>query len=136
GLQHHALTAAERPVINRLMPVVCERSQVVDPRINRSTGPAAPDDAVLERPVEEFRENRDDIEDHHLFKSRRPFGNSTSIRRAARSTFFTIDSAKGISVSSLPLPICRSCVPPPSTISVTSPIYSFSAPSPSLPWTA
>src|SRR5512144_1878954 len=37
-LEHHAITTAEWPIIHRLMPVVREPSQVVDPGFNGSAG--------------------------------------------------------------------------------------------------
>jgi hypothetical protein len=43
---------------------VGKRAQIVDSDVDESGFTGAADDAVIERPAEEFGENRDDIEAH------------------------------------------------------------------------
>src|SRR5260370_22098423 len=63
-LKQHALTAAERPVIHRAVPVVSERPQSMHPDVNNSRFSRPPHNAMLQRPAKKVRENRDDLELH------------------------------------------------------------------------
>src|SRR5258708_39536040 len=73
---------------------------------------------VLEMPREKLRENREHMERHDRFKSFRPSGNSTSIRRAAISIHTHIDRTNGINKSG---PTSSNPEAPPSFQPVTTP---------------
>ena len=64
GLHHHALAASKRPVIDGAMAVVREVAQIVNVCFDEPRFARTPDDAVIERPREEFRENCDDVKAH------------------------------------------------------------------------
>ena len=62
GLQQHSFSAAERPVIHGLMPVLRPVPQIVHANLDQ-TGFARPlNHTVIERPAEKLREDRQDVE--------------------------------------------------------------------------
>jgi hypothetical protein len=66
GLEDHAFAAAERPVVHRPMAIRSGIPQIVNSDTNESLFAAAPHYSEIERPLEEFREDRDDIEFEHV----------------------------------------------------------------------
>ncbi len=64
GLEHHALAAAKRAIVDGAMAVVSERAQVLHADVDEAgfAGPA--DDAVVERSRKKFREDGNDIKAH------------------------------------------------------------------------
>lgn len=86
GLEDHPFAAAKGPVVHRPMAIRGGIPQIVNSDTNESLFAAAPYYSEIKRPLEEFRENRDDVECKHgppryLFKSRRLSGKCTSILR-------------------------------------------------------
>ena len=61
-LENHSFAAAERPVVDRAMPIRGEIPQIVDSNFNEALFSAPPDDSKIERAFEELREDRDDVE--------------------------------------------------------------------------
>ena len=62
--QHHALAAAEGPVVDGAVPVVGKRAQIVHRYTHQSLGLGAAEDAVLEEAGEESGKDGDDVEAH------------------------------------------------------------------------
>src|SRR5215831_21211453 len=57
GLQHHPLAAAERAVVDHVMFIECERTQIVNGDLDDSLLSRAFDDPEIEGPREEFRKD-------------------------------------------------------------------------------
>jgi hypothetical protein len=64
-LQNHPLAAAERAVVNHVMFIECERTQIVYDDLNDPLLPRAFDNSKIERPREEFREDCQQVETHY-----------------------------------------------------------------------
>ena len=66
GLQHHALAAAERPVVHRAVPVMRKSAQIVDAHLDQSFGQRAAQDSILEDAGKEARKDSDNLKPHTL----------------------------------------------------------------------
>jgi hypothetical protein len=64
GFQQHPFSAAKRTVVYRVVAIVRECAQIVDGHVDKAGFSGATDDAVIERPAEEIRKDRDDVELH------------------------------------------------------------------------
>src|SRR5262245_50289010 len=64
-LQHHTLPAAERAVVNNVMFIECERTQIVYDDLDDSLLPRPPDDPEIERPRKELRKDGQQVETHN-----------------------------------------------------------------------
>src|SRR5205823_8902592 len=129
--QHHALAAAKRPVVDSAVTVFGERPQILNVRMNQCGLARPADNSVLKRACEKLRKNGDEIKSHSpflqylglstprpangiadcQFKSRKPSGSTTSMRRSRGSIFVQISTANGISSSPCEASTCRSGVP-------------------------
>ncbi len=96
GFEHHAFAAAEGPVVDGPVAVEGPVAQVVNADIQKPGVLAALHHAMRERSHEKLGEDRQHMEDHVRFKSFKPSGNSTAIRRAAGSISTQMERAKGI----------------------------------------
>ena len=65
GFQQHALTAPERPIIHSAMTIVSPVSQIVNTNIQSPSLLRFRHHAVIERPGEKLRKNRDDVKAHN-----------------------------------------------------------------------
>jgi hypothetical protein len=65
GLENHPFAAAEGPVVHRPMAIRGGIPQIVNSDPNESLFAAAPYYSEIKRPLEEFREDRDDVEFEH-----------------------------------------------------------------------
>jgi hypothetical protein len=63
-LQHHPVAAAERPIVDNVMFIVCERTKIVNHDLDYSLPPRALDDSVVEWTGEKLRKNRQDVKTH------------------------------------------------------------------------
>src|SRR6185369_9662786 len=97
AFEHHAFRAAKRPIVHGAMAIVRPVAQIVYLNVQQACVFAAFHHAMRKRPLEEFGEDREHMEDHGRFKSFSPSGNSTAIRLAAGSISTQMDLANGIS---------------------------------------
>jgi hypothetical protein len=69
-LEHHPVSSPEGSVIDDMVPVVCERAQVVDVNGNQRLLTSPPNDPVIDRPSKKLREDRQQVKTHNasLFK--------------------------------------------------------------------
>src|SRR5262247_2059255 len=65
GLQHHTLAAAERAVVNPMMFIECERTQIVDDDLDDSLLSRPLDDPEIERPRKKLRKDGHQVETHN-----------------------------------------------------------------------
>jgi hypothetical protein len=63
-LQHHPVTASERPIVDNAMFVVCERTKIVNYDLDYSLPPRALDDSVVEWTGKKLRKDRQDVKTH------------------------------------------------------------------------
>src|SRR5215813_7282825 len=67
GLQHHPLAAPERAVVNHMMFIECERTQIVDDDLDDSLLSRPIDNPEIERPRKKLRKDSQQVETHNQF---------------------------------------------------------------------
>src|ERR1041385_6985135 len=95
--EQHAFTAAKRPVIHGAMPIVRPIAQIVYRDLDQTVFPRALNDAVLERPPEKFREDRQHVK--FQGSSNNPSGSTTRICFDSMSISRQNAFANGIRIS-------------------------------------
>jgi hypothetical protein len=64
GLEDHAFTTAERPVVHSAMAAFGKDAEVLNIHLDETSLAGAAKDAVVERASEKFGKNRDEIKAH------------------------------------------------------------------------
>src|ERR1700733_8788292 len=63
-LEHHALASAKRAIVYRPVTITSPVSQIVNTNFQSPRLPGFGDDAIIQRPRKEFREDRDNVKPH------------------------------------------------------------------------
>src|SRR5262249_27474866 len=101
--QHHAFAAAIRPVVNGLVLVFGEVTQIDDPNVHELRGARPAQNNAVEEACEQLRKDRYDIKLHSfLFRSISPAGRSTRITFSATDTSRQISARAGTQYSCPP----------------------------------
>jgi len=65
-LEHHALAAAKRPIIDAAVAILGEHTQILDMDLDEARFASPPQNAVIQRPGKKFWKNSNQIEAHRF----------------------------------------------------------------------